>query len=83
VTVNSPFWERRKALGRRFRETPKSWYVHGMPRTPAKKKPKLSDAERHKRFLDIARELLASADPKDFDRASDKIVKPKPKKRAS
>ena len=35
---------------------------------------KLTDAERHKRFLDMAREVEASNDPKDFDRAFDKVV---------
>ena len=38
------------------------------------KKPKLTDAERHKRFLNTAREVEASDDPKDFDRAFDKVV---------
>jgi hypothetical protein len=37
-------------------------------------KPKLSDAERHKRFLDTAREVEASDDPKDFDRAFNRVV---------
>lgn len=38
---------------------------------PAKseKKPKLTDAERHKRFLDMAREVEASDSPKAFDKA--------------
>jgi hypothetical protein len=40
-------------------------------------KPKLTDAERHKRFLDTARAVEASDDPKDFDRAFDKVVTPK------
>jgi hypothetical protein len=38
------------------------------------KKPKLSDAERHKRFLETAREVEASDDPKDFDKAFDKVI---------
>jgi hypothetical protein len=38
------------------------------------RKPKLTDAERHKRFLETAREVEASDDPKDFDRAFDKVV---------
>jgi hypothetical protein len=38
------------------------------------RKPKLTDAERHKRFVETARELGASNDPKDFDRAFDKIT---------
>jgi len=50
-----------------------------MPRKPAPKRlPKLTDAERHKRFLETAREVEASEDPKDFDRAFDKVVTPKP-----
>lgn len=51
--------------------------------TPSKKsgsrstkalKPKLTDAERHKRFVDMAREVEASNDPKDFDAAFEKVV---------
>jgi hypothetical protein len=48
-----------------------------MPRKP-EKKPKLTDAERFKRFHDMARDVEASDDPKDFDRAFDKVVSPKP-----
>lgn len=49
-----------------------------MPQKPAPKRlPKLSDAERHKRFLEMAKEVEASEDPKDFDRAFEKIVPPK------
>jgi hypothetical protein len=45
------------------------------------KKPKpLTDAERHKRFVDMAREVEASSDPKDFDKAFKKVAKPKPAK---
>jgi hypothetical protein len=40
----------------------------------AKPKPKLTDAERHKRFLETAREVGASADPKDFDKAFRKVI---------
>jgi hypothetical protein len=36
--------------------------------TKGKKKP-LTDAERHKRFVDMAREVQASDKPKDFDKA--------------
>ena len=42
-----------------------------------KKKP-LTDAERHKRFVDMAREVQASDKPKDFDKAF-KAVTEKPK----
>jgi hypothetical protein len=34
-----------------------------------KSKPKLTDAERHKRFVEMAREVEASESPKAFDRA--------------
>jgi hypothetical protein len=45
-----------------------------------KQKPKLTDAERHKRFVAMAREVGASDDPMAFDRAFKKVVgKPKPK----
>jgi hypothetical protein len=40
-------------------------------------KPKLTDAERHKRFVDAAREVEASDDPKDFDEAFRRVAKPK------
>jgi hypothetical protein len=39
-------------------------------------KPKLTDAERHKRFVDMAREVEASEDPKDFEKVIKKIIKP-------
>ncbi len=41
----------------------------------------LTDSERHKRFVDMAREVDASEDPKDFDKAFKKITEtpPKPK----
>jgi hypothetical protein len=44
------------------------------------RKPKLTDAERFKRFHDMAREVEASDDPKEFDKAFTKVVHPKPKK---
>ena len=47
-----------------------------MARKPDKKS-KLTDAERFKRFHDMAREVEASDDPKDFDKAFDKVVNPK------
>jgi len=46
-----------------------------MARKP--RKPKLTDAERHKRFLETAREVGASDDPKDFDRAFGKVTSSK------
>lgn len=33
------------------------------------KVPKISDAERHARFVETARKIGASEDPKDFERA--------------
>ena len=54
-----------------------------MARKPARK-PKLTDAERHKRFVDMAREVGASDDPKDFETAFKKVApmaKPQTKKR--
>ncbi len=32
-------------------------------------KPKLTDEERHKRFVEMAREVRASEDAKDFEKA--------------
>lgn len=43
----------------------------------AARKPKLTDAERHKRFVAMAREVGASEDAKDFDKAFKKVAKPK------
>lgn len=46
--------------------------------TPRKsRKPKLTDAERHKRFVEMAREVGASDDPKDFETAFKKVALPK------
>jgi hypothetical protein len=45
-------------------------------KTKAEPKPKLTDTERHKRFVDVARAVEASDDPEDFDKAFRKIVKP-------
>lgn len=43
-------------------------------------KPKLTDAERHKRFVDMAREVEASEAPEAFDKAFAKVTKrPTPK----
>jgi hypothetical protein len=46
-------------------------------RARPKPEPKLTDAERHKRFVDMAKEVEASNDPKDFDRSFDAIAKSK------
>jgi hypothetical protein len=37
-------------------------------------KPKLTDAERHKRFVEMARQVGASDDPKDFEKAFKRVV---------
>jgi hypothetical protein len=50
--------------------------------TAKPKPPKLTDAERHARFKEAAREVGASEKPEDFDGAFNKIVPPpKPKDR--
>jgi hypothetical protein len=41
-------------------------------------KPKLTDAERHKRFTDMAREVEASEEPEDFEKAFKKVSSGKP-----
>lgn len=40
-------------------------------------KPKLTDAERHRRFVAMAKEVGASNKPKDFERAFLKVAKRK------
>jgi len=45
-------------------------------RTSKTTKQKLTDAERHKRFVEMAHEIHASEDAKDFDKAFDKITAP-------
>ncbi len=40
-----------------------------------KPKPKPTDAERHARFVDMAREVGADESPEAFDRAFDKVVR--------
>ena len=49
----------------------------------SKPKPKLTDAERHKRFVEMAGKVGASNDPKDFDKAFKKVVSAKPKAKTS
>jgi hypothetical protein len=47
----------------------------------SKPKPKLTDADRHKRFVDMARQVGALDDPKDFEKAFKKVAAAKqPKK---
>lgn len=50
--------------------------------TKKRPKPKLTDAERHKRFVAMAREVEASDDPRAFDKAFKRIIgAPKDRKR--
>jgi hypothetical protein len=52
-----------------------SGHVKNAPRKKlASSNSKLTDAERHKRFVEMAHEVEASDDPKDFDRAFKKVV---------
>jgi hypothetical protein len=44
-----------------------------MPSKP-KPQPKLTDAERHARFVEMARDVDASEDAKDFDKAFEKVT---------
>lgn len=44
-------------------------------------KPKLTDVERHKRFVEMAHEVGASNDPKDFEKAFKKVVSAQKRKR--
>jgi len=48
----------------------------------SERKPKLTDAERHKRFVEMAQEVCASNDPKDFERAFKKVFAA-PKRRST
>jgi hypothetical protein len=48
------------------------------PKRKAKPKPKLTHKERHQRFIDMAREVEASDDPKEFERAFGKVVTIRP-----
>lgn len=45
---------------------------------PAKKELKLTDAERHKRFVEMAKEVGASENPKDFEKGFKKVTKSAP-----
>jgi hypothetical protein len=47
--------------------------------TKKKAKPKLDDNERHKRFVEMAKEVGASEEPKDFEKAF-KVVTVRPPK---
>ena len=75
---------RDKAKGRKFRpsrliriDDPQMEFPFDEEDTMAeKRKPKLklSDKERHERFKDMAREVEASEDTKDFDEAFKKVT---------
>ena len=41
-------------------------------------KAKLTDEERHKRFVELAREVEASEDEKDLDKALERVTNPSP-----
>lgn len=45
-------------------------------------KPKLTDAERHRRFVEMAKQVGASDDPKDFEKAFKKVISMPKKKPA-
>ena len=49
-----------------------------MPKKAAPKT-KLTDAERHKRFKDMAKEVGASEDPKEFEKAFKRVTKAAPR----
>jgi hypothetical protein len=52
-----------------------------MTRKPQSKST-LTDEERHARFVETAREVEASDDPKDFDRAFERVTTPPQPKNA-
>jgi hypothetical protein len=49
-----------------------------MPKGSDGAKPKLTDAERHARFVETAKQVGASDDPKDFDKAFTRVVPRRP-----
>jgi hypothetical protein len=58
-----------------------SWYDSAMTAHPKPKPKSLTDAERHKRFVEMAREVGASKDPKDFDKAFKQVTAKRPEKK--
>jgi hypothetical protein len=50
---------------------------------PKPKPPKLTDAERHARFVEMAREVGVDESPGAFDRAFDKVIKRAPPAKTS
>jgi hypothetical protein len=53
------------------------------PKAKAEPKPKLTDAERHRRFVETAHEVEADESPEAFDRAFEKVVSPRPNRRSN
>jgi hypothetical protein len=53
----------------------------GKPSSGPKPLPKLSDAERHERFKEMAREVKASETPEDFEKAFKRVIPSKPTER--
>ncbi len=52
-------------------------------KTPKSQKPKLTDAERYKHFVEVAKKVSASEDVVDFDKVSKTILRsPKNQKNA-
>jgi hypothetical protein len=49
--------------------------------TVKKSEEKRTDAERHKRFMKMAREVQGSPDPKDFERAFKNVLDSRPKRK--
>lgn len=47
-------------------------------RTTPKKPPGHADADEYQRFLEVAREVEASDEPEDFDKAFERVTKPAP-----
>ena len=45
------------------------------PKPKPTSKPKLTDAERHARFVDMAREVGVDESPEAFERAFEKVVR--------
>jgi hypothetical protein len=57
--------------------------VGGQNKESLNSKPKLTDAERHKRFVAMALEVEASNKPEDFDEAFKKVVPQKSRREDS
>lgn len=55
--------------------------THTSPSKMTKRLPKLTDAERHKRFVETAEKIEASDKAVDFDRAFEKVASPRAESR--